>query len=44
MIDLEFTKIYVEGTPEIIGKILEIARDNLGDGISVIDLEPEVIK
>ena len=43
MTDLEFTKIYVEGTPEMINEILELARKNLGDGINVIDLKPEIL-
>jgi len=37
----EFTEIYLRGEPKIINRILEIAKDNLGDGIRVIDLHPE---
>lgn len=39
---MSFTKIYLEGTSTFIEKILEFAREELGDRCNVINLNPEI--
>lgn len=39
---VKFTKIYLEGNEEFINSVLKHAKDSLGHGCDIIDLEPEL--
>ena len=41
---MKFTKIYVEANEEIIKIILKLAKNKLGDGVNVINLNPELLE
>lgn len=40
---VKFTKIYLEGDEEFINSVLKHAKDSLGSGCYIIDLNPELI-
>ena len=44
MSDPNLTEIYIKGDDERIRKILDIAKRYMGIGISVIDLNPQLVK
>lgn len=42
IMEFDCEEIYVKGEPAIILRILELARENLGNGVRKIDLNPEL--
>ena len=38
----KFTEIYVKADPQTIAIILKFAKENLGNGVEIIDIEPKL--
>ena len=38
----KFSEIYVKADPQTITMLLKFARENLGNGVEIIDLEPKL--